>query len=122
MPFYHGAPNAADYFPKESFIPIDINNYEKTRDIIISHLTNNEYTDRLPYIIKARHRVLEEENLFAILDRKIREQEGKITTETRGQVIHKRQSLRVINPLAGIRGLTEKMLTKLYHRIAFKLK
>ena len=122
LPFYHGAPNAADYFPKESFIPIDINNYEKTRDIIISHLTNNEYTDRLPYIIKARHRVLEEENLFAILDRKIREQEGKITTETRGQVIHKRQSLRVINQLAGIRGLTEKMLTKLYHRIAFKLK
>ena len=120
LPFYHGAPNAADYFPTESFIPIDINNYEQARDIIKSHLANNEYADRLPYIIEARRRVLDEENLFAILDRKIGEQEGKITTETGGQAIHKRQSLRVINPLAGIRGLTEKVLTKIYHRFSFK--
>ena len=120
LPFYHGAPNAADYFPKESFIPIDINDYQRTRDIIKSHLANNEYDDRLPYIIEARRRVLEKENLFAILNNRICEQEGKITTETMGQVIHNRQTLRVKKPMAGIRSLTEKVLIKAYHRITFK--
>lgn len=47
LPFYHGALNAADYFPKESFIPIDINDYARARVIIQSHLANNEYADRL---------------------------------------------------------------------------
>ena len=120
LPFYHGAPNAADYFPKESFIPIDINNYKRTRDIIKSHLANNEYEDRLPYIIEARRRVLEKENLFAILNRSICAQEGKISTETMGQVIYNRQSLRVKRPMAGIRSIAEKVMTKAYHRVTFK--
>jgi len=120
LPFYHGAPNAADYFPRESFIPIDINNYKRSRDIIKSHLANNEYEDRLPYIIEARRRVLEKENLFAILSRSIGAQERKITAETMGQVIHNRQSLRVKRPMAGIRSLTEKVMTKVYHRVTFK--
>lgn len=120
LPFYHGAPNAADFFPKESFIPIDINNYERSKDIIKNHLANNEYEDRLPYIIEARRRVLEKENLFAILDKNICEQDEKITTETMGRVILNRQSLRVKRPLAGIVSLTEKVLTKAYHRASFK--
>ncbi len=119
LPFYHGAPNAADYFPKESFIPIDINNFKRTRDIIKSHLVNNEYEDRLPYIIEARRRVLEKENLFAILNRSICAQEGKISTETMGQVIYNRQTLRVKRPMAGIRSLVEKVMTKAYHRVTY---
>lgn len=118
LPFYHGAPNAADYFPKESFIPIDINNYDRARDIIKSHLANNEYEDRLPYIIAARRIVLEKENLFAILNEKINAQEEKITGKTMGQVIYNRQSLRIKKPLAGIRSLVEKAMTKTYHRFA----
>ena len=119
LPFYHGAPNAGDFFPKESFIPIDINNYERSRDIIRSHLANNEYYDRLPYIIEARRRVLEKENLFAILNKTIVDQEERISTHTMGKVIHNRQALRVRNPLAGVRSLTEKVMTKVYHRITF---
>ena len=117
LPFYHGAPNAVDYFPKESFIPIDINNYERSREIIKSHLANNEYEDRLPYIIEARRIVLEKENLFAILDNRICEQEKKITTKTMERVIYNRQSLRIRKPLAGIRSLIEKVMTKAYHRV-----
>lgn len=120
LPFYHGAPNADDFFPKESFIPIDINDYTRTRDIIKSHLANNEYEDRLPYIIEARRRVLEKENLFAILNKTICGQEGTITSKTMGQSIHNRQSLRVRNPLAGLRSISEKLVTKLYHRTTFK--
>lgn len=120
LPFYHGAPNAADYFPQDSFIPIDINDFKRTLDIIRSHLGNNEYQDRLPYIIEARRRVLEEQNLFAIISSKIAEQERTISTATMGKVIRNRSTMRIKNPLAGIRSLTQKVATKTYHRITFK--
>lgn len=120
LPFYHGAPNASDYFPQESFIPIDINDYHRSLEIIKSHLTNNEYEDRLPFIIEARRRVLEEQNLFAIISSKIVDQEKKISTLTVGKVIRNRSTMRLKNPLAGIRSLGEKVLTKTYHRITFK--
>lgn len=120
LPFYHGAPNAADYFPKESFIPIDINDYQRSRDIIRSHLANNEYTDRLPYIVEARRRVLEEQNLFAIVSRKIIEQDRGMKSGHVGCVIRNRSTMRLKNPLAGIRSLTEKAAIKTYHRLTFK--
>lgn len=120
LPFYHGAPNASDYFPQESFIPIDINDYHRSLEIIKSHLANNEYEDRLPFIIEARRRVLEEQNLFAIISSKIVDQEKKISTLTVGKVIRNRSTMRLKNPLAGIRSLGEKVLTKTYHRITFK--
>ena len=119
LPFYHGAPNATDYFPEESFIPIDITNYSRTRDIIKSHLANNEYDDRLPYIIEARRRVLEEQNLYSIINRQINIKEQEIVTLTPGGVIRNRPTLRMKNPIAGIRGLAEKGAVKLYYFFAF---
>lgn len=120
LPFFHGAPNTADYFPKESFIPININEYEKSKDIIRSHIANNEYEDRLPYIIEARRRVLEEQNLFAIVSSKICEKEHEITSETLGKVIRNRTTMRIKNPLAGIRSLSQKVMTKTYHWFTLK--
>lgn len=119
LPFYHGAPNAADYFPKESFIPIDIRDYHRSKEIITSHLANNEYEDRLPYINEARRRVLEEQNLFAIINTQIGNQERGIRATTKGKVIRNRSTMRIKNPLAGIRSLTEKAAVKVYHRITF---
>ncbi len=117
LPFYHGAPNAADYFPKESFIPIDINDYEHSKEIIKYHLANNEYEDRLPYIIEARRRVLEEQNIFAILNKQITEKDASITTATMGKVIRNRSTMRIKDPLAGIRSLCTKATTKAYLRM-----
>ena len=119
LPFYHGARNAEDYFPKESFIPIDINDYKRSCEIIVSHLANNEYEDRLPYIIEARRRVLEEQNLFSILSNTIAAQDVKINTATMGKVIRNRSTMRIKNPLAGIRSLSEKVAIKAYHRATF---
>lgn len=119
LPFYQGAPNADSYFPKESFIPIDMNDYERTRDIIRSHLANDEYQDRLPYIVEARRRVLEEQNLFAIINTLIGKQNGTITRSTMGKVIRDRWTMRIKNPLAGFRSLSQKAYVKAYHRITF---
>lgn len=117
LPFYHGAPNADDYFPKESFIPIDITDYKKSWDIISHHLNNNEYQDRLPYIEKARKLVLEEQNLFAILTREINRMEDSIKTATMNKVIRNRSTMRIKNPLAGIRSLGEKVGIQAYQRL-----
>lgn len=121
LPFYHGAPNTADYFPKESFIPIDINDYTRSREIIAYHLANNEYEDRLPYILEARRRVLEEQNLFGIISKNIEEQDRDITATTaKRAVIRNRSTMRIKNPLAGLRSLSEKAAIKTYHRVTFK--
>ncbi|WP_218121706.1 glycosyltransferase family 10 domain-containing protein [Desulforhopalus singaporensis] len=117
LPFYHGAPNATDYFPKESFIPVDINDYRRTKEIIQFHLANNEYPDRLPYIKEARRRVLHDQNLFAIISRQINEQEKRITSVTPGKVVRNRSTLRIKNPLVGCRSLLEKASVKTYHRL-----
>lgn len=117
LPFYHGAPNTSTYFPADSYIPIDIENYTKAHEIIKYHLANNEYQDRLPAIIEARRRVLEEQNLFAILHKIINEKEPSITRTTMGRYIRNRSTMRLKNPLAGIRSLTEKTATKAFHRV-----
>ena len=101
LPFYHGAPNAGEYFPKESFIPIDITDFARARDTIRFHLLNNEYKDRLPYILEARRRVLHEQNLFAIISNQIANQEESITTYTTGGAIRNRSTMRLKNPAAG---------------------
>ncbi len=120
LPFYHGCPNAGDYFPPESFISIDIGNFAATRDIIRSTINNNEYPDRLPHIIEARRRVLEEHNLFAVLARHIetnnKQNVDKTGTKEDGEeIIMNRQILRIKKPLIGIKSLLEKAMVKGQH-------
>jgi hypothetical protein len=115
LPFYHGCNNAKEYFPADSFIHIDIDQLEKTVDIIQSTIANNEYKDRLPYIIEARNRVLEDNNLFAVLERQILNQEARISTFSKGKKIMNRQTIRIRKPLAGIRSVLEKFITKGRH-------
>jgi hypothetical protein len=115
LPFYHGCPNATDYFPKESYIPIDINKLGKTADIIRSTLANNEYNDRLPYIIEARRRVLEEYNLFAVLEREISKRDKSIETSPPEGEIMDRQTLKYKKPLYGLQREFEKIFTKVKH-------
>ena len=123
LPFYHGCQNAADYFPRDSFIPINVKEFERTVDIIQSTIANNEYTDRLPYIIDARRRVLEEHNLFAVLERYIQEQDSPDVRRQcspafsfpADEFIMNRQTLRIKKPLQGLRGLLEKVTVKGRH-------
>jgi hypothetical protein len=122
LPFYHGAPNATDYFPKESFIPINIRKPERAVDIIRFHIANNEYEDRLPFIEEARRRVLEEHNLFAVIADSIDSAEKKITGNTRGGLIYNRSTIRIKRPIAGIRSMFEKVAIKTYHRYIRKAK
>ncbi len=92
LPFYHGCPNAADYFPEESFIPIDVFDTSGSYEIIARAIRDGEYQRRLPHILEARRRVLTEYNIFAVLAREIaaRDQPGS----SDGAVICARHALR----------------------------
>lgn len=117
LPFYHGCPNADDYFPVESFISIDINDFDKSLDIIKSTIANNEYEDRLPYIIEARQRVLEKYNLFSVLNHEITRHNNTTDHEVQSDNwIMNRSTFRICNPVAGIRTLCEKVIVKSKHR------
>jgi Glycosyltransferase family 10 (fucosyltransferase) C-term len=70
LPLYYGSPNVNKFLPEDCYIPIDIHDphcIEKIQKII----DTGEYEKRLPSIIKAREKVLYEQNLFAFLDREI---------------------------------------------------
>lgn len=63
LPFYGGCTNLEDYFPKESFIPIDVRDVEGSAAIIRQAIADDEYKKRLPALIEARRRVIEDFNL-----------------------------------------------------------
>ena len=45
--FYFGCPNAGDYFPEESFIPIDINDVEGASGTIKRAICEKEYVSNI---------------------------------------------------------------------------
>jgi len=107
LPIYFGAPNAADYFPKESFIPIDIRDTRGAIDVIRCAVNNNEYEKRLDAIREAKRLTLDEHNLFAVLARHIE----RLDTGRRGPDGGKLVSRRVFrnrNPIGAAIYLAER--------------
>ena len=83
LPFYIGPKNIYDYFPKESIIMLDFDDVDKSIEIIQQAIENNEYEKRKEAIEIARHKILNEYNLFAgfstIINEAIKNVEGKKT-------------------------------------------
>jgi len=117
LPFYCGAPNAADYFPKESFIPIDISDVDRASEIILKAIRDGEYEKRLPYILEARRRVLEEYNIFAVLSREIESRDGASKGLSSGGVIMSRKTLRKGNPVISLSHFYEKCSLRILHAL-----
>ncbi len=94
LPFYCGCPDAADYFPPESFIAIDIRNPGAALDTIVRAMAEREYEKRLPAIREARRRVMREYNLFAVLAREIASRHDPARAPSTGAVLSSRHALR----------------------------
>lgn len=67
LPIFSGCPNLGDYFPPNSFIPLDISRADIAIDALERILEEAPYASRLPEIREARMRLLEQFNLFPIL-------------------------------------------------------
>lgn len=94
LPFYFGCPNTPVYFPEESFIPIDIFDFEGSLQTIRRAIENNEYEKRLPSIKEARRRVLDEHNIFALLSREIEKRHNPGLQCEPGHKIFSRRAMR----------------------------
>ncbi|MFU8848436.1 MAG: glycosyltransferase family 10 domain-containing protein [Opitutales bacterium] len=67
LPFYYGCPNAEVFFPDASFIRIDLEDWPGALSIIREAIASGQYERRMPLIMEARRRVLEDHNLFVRL-------------------------------------------------------
>jgi Glycosyltransferase family 10 (fucosyltransferase) C-term len=103
LPFYYGCPNAADYFPADSFIPIDIADPERTAATIRSALATRQFERRLPHILEARRLVLEEYNLFAVIAREVERHFDPQKKAVPGACIYNRHRSRRRNLLSAMR-------------------
>lgn len=65
LPLYAGDPVADEIFPKESFIPIPIDNPKVATEIIKEAIANGEYEKRRDAILEAKHLILEKYNFWA---------------------------------------------------------
>ncbi|WP_245424834.1 glycosyltransferase family 10 domain-containing protein [Shinella zoogloeoides] len=98
LPFYFGAPNAADYFPAESFIAIDIRKPDEAYRIMREAIDNGEYEKRLPAIREARRRVLEDHNLLTLIA-KVVEKNGTKPKGNGGALLKSQRAARKGHPL-----------------------
>jgi hypothetical protein len=67
FPFYYGCPNASNYFSKQSFIPININDISKSLQLIESSISNQAYDKSIQYIKDSKNLVLDKHNIFSIM-------------------------------------------------------
>ena len=68
IPFYWGCKNIEEYFPPESFIPIDIFDFEKSINIIEESLNNpEEFKKRYNFLKEAKNLCLNKYQLFPAL-------------------------------------------------------
>jgi hypothetical protein len=119
LPFYHGCPNAVDYFPEESFIPINIHNFEETAERIKQTIRDHEYEKRRSAILESRRLVLECYSVFPLLSRLITERHpaNPPSIEPHGQSILSRHALRHSSLTSAIGQGLEKLRVGLRHRL-----
>lgn len=67
LPIYAGCPNVADYFPADSYLPIDLDDFDAAVETIRQCLYQDEHTRRMPAIREARNRVLMNYNIFELM-------------------------------------------------------
>lgn len=95
VPIYYGCPNVFDYFPEDSIILIDIfdeeNSIKKIKEIIN---TPGEYERRLPSIIEARRRVIEEYNIMEMINKIISNHDDRKNSENKNEKIFNRRIMR----------------------------
>ena len=107
LPFYFGAPNATDYFPEDSFIPIDIRKPADSIAIIQDAIASNAFEKRQDALAEAKRRTLDEHNLFVVLAREVE----RLDTGQRGDQgdrLLNRRVFRKRNPIGAVGYLIER--------------
>lgn len=99
LPIYFGCTNLDEYFPPDSYVAIDIRKPDEALATIRLLLEEDPYEKRLPAIIEARRRVLEEYATFPQLARLIRERHAGAGNIETGAHIFGRRHFRKAHPV-----------------------
>jgi len=67
--FYDGAPNITEYINPNAFVLIDLNDFEKSYNIIVESIKNNLWEKNIDIIRYEKYRVLNYFNFFPTLER-----------------------------------------------------
>jgi hypothetical protein len=71
MPIYYGCPRIDQYFPKGSYIPLDIT--KKTAAEELQEIMKSDFYEKnLPALIEARNLILAKQNMFSFMDSEIK--------------------------------------------------
>ncbi len=98
VPIYYGCPNIYDYFPKDSLILIDLNDFEGSIEKIKKIIsTPGEYERRLEAVIEARRRVIEKYSLLEMINNIIENHNSKDNSQKHKKIFNRRL-MRVFNP------------------------
>jgi hypothetical protein len=76
VPVYLGASNAKDYFPEESFVVATEQDLKGGLENLLRRISTEDYERRLPFLLEARRRVIEEYNLGAQIALMLEEIDG----------------------------------------------
>jgi hypothetical protein len=120
LPFYHGCPDAAEYFPEESFVTIDIHRYGEALETIRRTIHDGEYARRLPAIREARRRILHEYGTFPQLASLIEARHQPAALPVPGTTILSRHVWRKKHPLGAAGQLLEKTAVQILGRLQYR--
>lgn len=119
LPFYFGDPDYSKAFPERAVIPIDIFDLNEAEQTIRSALSENAYEQRLPDILEARRRVLDDYNTLGWVAKFI--QNSYVETPDGGShKILNRHAFRRAHPVKGLMDLGFRLTMK-HHRDASPL-
>jgi hypothetical protein len=104
LPVYFGCTNLDDYFPPDSYVAIDIRKPDEALATIRRLLEEDPYEKRLPSIIEARRRVIEEYATFPQLARLIQERH-QTSRDCSNLTIFGRREFRRRHPLKALTDL-----------------
>ena len=117
LPFYAGCPNADAYFPEDSFINIDIRDSHGAASIIRKSIREDEFKKRLPAIIEARRRVIEQYNLGkCVSDYVAKHHECTAPAQIDGSFILSRHKMMRDRPRSFFRYAIRKVASNRYYR------
>lgn len=69
LPIYYGAPDIDEYFDKESFVVIDVNNMKESIETIEALLDADPYDGRYASILSSKKRYLSQYHIFQVLNK-----------------------------------------------------
>ncbi len=73
--FYYGCPNVADYVDSRAYVQLDMNDFDKSYEIMAQAVREDWWSQRIEHIKKEKHRILNEMQFCPRIEKIIQEYE-----------------------------------------------